>query len=560
MPRTAFLTLAVVSLIGCGTDPVPTLGSADAVADAIAETTSDGTSAPDVATAPDAAPDATAVEDVALPSDADAAVGPDSIPDASADASVSDVIEDGTGPDVPQDTSNTATTGSVTICLNPAGSGYPNPSYDNLVANGTWAGPWDGWGVVLEGPDASGRYCGTVSGLEPGTYEYVHAATGPADSFSGWGQSGNAPIGSACDINPTDDFGNFGFTITAGQHTDTCHRWDGCDCQAGPVEPYTCSLSPGRPSPVTIDGYQFLIDGVPTHLKGVAWSPIPVGQGPGSGGADWAGTVAQDAALMQAAGINAVRTYGPITDVSVLDTLLSHGIYVLMTVYYGYDETAQTAVDTLCQVKSHPAIIGWQVGNEWNYNNLGQNVTFDQAVATVGEVVAALKQNDSSRPVATVYGNLPPAGVQASLSNVDFWGLNIYSGISFYNLFNDWAALSNKPMFLAEYGADAYDGQAGAVDEATQATYVSALTQEIHANASVDGSGVCMGGMVFEFNDEWWKYSGGNWSEHDTAASWTNGAYPDPEIQEEWWGIVSIDRTPRQAYDAYSALTPPSAP
>ena len=210
--------------------------------------------------------------------------------------------------------------------------------------------------------------------------------------------------------------------------------------------------------------------------------------------------------------------------------------------------------------KHHPAILGWQVGNEWNYNNLGKNISFDEAVSTVAAVAAAIKDNDTTRPVATVYGGIPAPEVYNALSLIDFWGLNIYWGASFGDLFAQWSATKNKPMYLAEYGADAYNGQTNTVDEATQASFVTSLTQEIHANSSVNGSGPCAGGMVFEFNDEWWKYSGGSPNVHDTTPSWQNNGYPDPTIQEEWWGLVSIERTPRQAYEAYKALNAPTAP
>ena len=61
------------------------------------------------------------------------------------------------------------------------------------------------------------------------------------------------------------------------------------------------------------------------------------------------------------------------------------------------------------------------------------------------------------------------------------------------------------------------------------------------------------------FCDEWWKYGSGSPSVHDTAASWQNGTYPDPDIQEEWWGLVRLDRTPREAYYAYADLDAPIA-
>ena len=260
---------------------------------------------------------------------------------------------------------------------------------------------------------------------------------------------------------------------------------------------------------------------------------------------------------MAAAGINAVRTYGAITSREVLDILWDNGIYVVMTVFYGYSETPESAAETVCSLKDHPAIISWVVGNEWNYTNLAQPISFNEAVDEVGAVIDAIKANDTTRPASTIYGGLPPAWVINQLSNVDLWGSNHYPGSSFYNFFNDWAALSDGPLYLGEYGSDAYDSRIGAVNETMQAEFVESLTQELFNNASSTGSGVGVGGFVFEFNDEWWKYNGGGWGDHDTAPSWTNGAYPDNEIQEEWWGIVDIYRQPREAYERLRDLGTP---
>ena len=56
---------------------------------------------------------------------------------------------------------------------------------------------------------------------------------------------------------------------------------------------------------------------------------------------------------------------------------------------------------------------------------------------------------------------------------------------------------------------------------------------------------------AFSFGDEWWKYNGSAYVQ-DAESSWSNGAYPDPNMNEEWWGIVDIYRNPRQAYYTYS--------
>ena len=129
--------------------------------------------------------------------------------------------------------------------------------------------------------------------------------------------------------------------------------------------------------------------------------------------------------------------------------------------------------------------------------------------------------------------------------------------VAFGNFFNEWAALTDKPFYFGEYGADAYNGNIDAVDESSQANILSGLTQEIYSNASVNNSGVCSGGMVFEFNDEWWKYNGGSPWDHNTEPSWQNYGYPDPDMHEEWWGLVDINRVPRLAYETYRDMVAP---
>lgn len=332
--------------------------------------------------------------------------------------------------------------------------------------------------------------------------------------------------------------------------------FSGCDT---PWEETLCGHLPGLDTRVSVVGTQVLRGDTPIHMKGVAWSPVALGQVPWTHGADFLGTVDEDAALMADAGINVVRTYGPITDMEVLDVLWDHGISVMMTVFYGYDETALSATTQMCALKSHPAIMGWVVGNEWNYNNLGRSVSLSEATSAVQEVVDELLLNDKTRPVMTVYGGLPDAQTLTQLSNVSIWGTNIYPGDSFGGLFAGWAGRSSKPLVVAEYGSDAWDARINAENEEMQARFVTSLTEELFDHSSIYPDGVCAGGFVFEFNDEWWKYGSGNPGVHDTASSWQNGTYPDPDIHEEWWGLVRLDRTPREAYYAYGNLDAPTA-
>mmetsp|Transcript_28006 Transcript_28006/g.65387 ORF Transcript_28006/g.65387 Transcript_28006/m.65387 type:complete len:1025 (-) Transcript_28006:246-3320(-) len=305
---------------------------------------------------------------------------------------------------------------------------------------------------------------------------------------------------------------------------------------------------------VQVVGRQLIVDGHALHLKGVCWNPVPKG-GVHPKDLDFRGFVESDSRLMAQAGINAVRTYDAITDRDVLDILWKRGIYVLNTVYVWGKAPMDTVVKSVNAVKDHPSILMWVVGNEWNYNGLYVGLTFPDALARVKRAVQVIKENDSTHPVATVHGEIPNGNTLSALPDVDVWGVNKYSGLSFGDLFDQWAALSSAPIFLGEYGADAYNTQTSQVDEQAQAKATLELTQQIVQASSVHPGGVCIGGVIFEFADEWWKDGSGNPHEHDVGGvSPGGGPYPDMTFNEEWWGLVRYDGTPREAYRAYSRI------
>ena len=92
---------------------------------------------------------------------------------------------------------------------------------------------------------------------------------------------------------------------------------------------------------------------------------------------------------------------------------------------------------------------------------------------------------------------IPTAETLAALPSVDVWGINAYRGMTLSTLFDEWAAVSGKPMFMGEYGADAWDSRVGAESQVAQAEATTALVDEIAAN-SVRLGGVCSGGLIFE--------------------------------------------------------------
>ena len=312
-----------------------------------------------------------------------------------------------------------------------------------------------------------------------------------------------------------------------------------------------------RAQRISVAGRQLLIDGRPLHLKGVNWNPV------GRGGLhpqdlDFEGFVELDAELMAAAGINVVRTYESITSRRVLDILWARGIYVMNTVYIWGGAPVESLREKVNATKDHPAILMWVIGNEWNYNGLYVGLSHEESVQRVREATRLIKELDAEHPVATVYGGVPNEALLAQLPEVDAWGLNIYRGLGFGDLFQRWRERSERPMFLGEFGADAYNATLGREDQAAQAEATTALTQELVRESAVNG-GVCLGGLIFEFADEWWKDGAGRPDVHDVGgAAPGGGPHPDQVFNEEWWGLVEVDRTPRAAYRAYQEISIPS--
>lgn len=318
---------------------------------------------------------------------------------------------------------------------------------------------------------------------------------------------------------------------------------------------------------------RLVVNGQDFIVKGVCGITTPIGKDPSNPPYyRWWNDPANyttDFALMKAMGANTVRGYGEagITK-EALDCAYNNGIYVIVG-YWVNDwqdlsnpSVRQKMIDEFVELvennKDHPAVLMWAFGNEVDYSYPSRgpgNPNVRDWYTLLQEAAQAAKQVDPNHPILyvnqeiTEIGNTNLGADDASLSAVDIWGINVYRGSSFGDLFTEYRSRSSKPLLMAEWGCDAWDGTTGTEDQATQAEYDRALWLEINNN--LVPAGPCIGGTVFGWSDGWWK--AGTPSSHTTTAQWQNYAYSDPNMNEEWWGIVALnpdngDKVPREAY------------
>lgn len=314
-----------------------------------------------------------------------------------------------------------------------------------------------------------------------------------------------------------------------------------------------------------------IVNGESFIVKGVCGITTPIGKDPSNPPYyRWWNdpqNYTTDFALMKQMGANTVRGYGEVgISREALDCAYNNGIYVIVG-YWVNDwqdlsnpSARQKLINEFVQLvennKDHPAILMWAFGNEvdFSYPTHWQGADVRDWYTLLQEAALAAKAVDPNHPILYVNQEITEIGDanlgadDSSLSAVDIWGINSYRGSSFGNLFTEYRSRSNKPLLMAEWGCDAWNGLTGREDQATQAEYDRALWLEINNNLAPTGP--CIGGTVFGWSDGWWK--AGTPSSHTTTSQWQNEAYSDPNMSEEWWGIVALSQSggkqPREAY------------
>ncbi|OGX43832.1 MAG: hypothetical protein A3G38_04130 [Omnitrophica WOR_2 bacterium RIFCSPLOWO2_12_FULL_51_8] len=354
--------------------------------------------------------------------------------------------------------------------------------------------------------------------------------------------------------------------------------------------------------------YQLIVDSKPYIVKGVCYNPIPIGK---NYDYDWWSDPAKpwlaDGKLMQGMGVNTIRVYQAGSDPQavrkvVRDLYNLYRIRTIMGSWLGFweypcplygdrafrEKVKKEVLEMVNLYKDEPGVLFWTLGNENNYSCSGEVnpwssdeidkepdpqkkrvMRFRTYYSFVNELAREIHQADPHHPVALGNGELKGLEfARESAPDVDLIACIIYRGKTFGNLFKSLRFSFDRPVMLAEFGADAFNAYLKKEDQNMQAFFLESQWRQIYGNlaGNPQGAGNCLGGTSFEWLDEWWKHnesSADGWSAHDTESNWQNSSYyfdskeGTKNMNEEWFGIVSLSpetenglhkRVPRKAY------------
>jgi len=354
--------------------------------------------------------------------------------------------------------------------------------------------------------------------------------------------------------------------------------------------------------------FQLIINNKPYIIKGMVYNPVPIGKNHTYD--FWSDNLKPhiyDGKLMRDMGVNTIRVYQPgkyvkDTKMAMKDLYNLYRIRVAMGHWLGFWENPNYAdpvfrervkkdvLDMVRTFKDEKGILLWILGNENNVSfsfspqtmNLWTNDEIEklddpylkrQARARyyysfANEVAREIHRIDPNHPVVLANAELTDIDVAGEVTpDIDILGCSIYRGKSFGSFFREVARKFKRPVVITEFGCDRYDAFIEKEDQASQAEFITAEYEEIAKNTyKGNAEGNCLGCFVFEWTDEWWKFNeedAMSWDVHDTAASWSNGAYyfdikapQNMNINEEWWGICELkksrlgldERIPSRAY------------
>ena len=298
---------------------------------------------------------------------------------------------------------------------------------------------------------------------------------------------------------------------------------------------------------VRIDAQKIVVNDRPYLIKGICYHPVPKGSNERS-----FTSIDQDLSLMVEAGINTIRVYAPIDDVAILDKIHAAGIKLIVGFGYNqggiFDIASGSLLDYVTKYKTHPAILFWELGNEYNYHPEwfdGDINNWYTALEKTAQMIHAL---DANHPVSTAHGEIPTQEVLNENPSIDVWGVNVYRWDLPASLIEEWKSRSTKPLYFSEAGADSYmtiekDGYAAGENQKAQADATETILNQLFEDPKTV-SGV----TLFSFTDGWWKAGNPNQQDVGGWAPNSSGVPYDGAPNEEYWGIVDIERNKKEAF------------
>lgn len=298
---------------------------------------------------------------------------------------------------------------------------------------------------------------------------------------------------------------------------------------------------------VSVKDRQLLINKTIYFIKGICYNPVEKGHTERS-----FTNIDIDLAIMKEAGINTIRVYLPIEEVSVLDKIADAGIKVITS--FGYNQGGKNDIlsgsylDYINKFKNHKSILLWELGNEYNYHPEWFDGDIKNWYVSLQNAADAIHQNDPNHPVASAHGELPDSSALATSTNVDLWGLNVYRWDNPEKIFKQWSVLSDKPMYLSEAGSDSYMtitnyGFSEGENQHAQAQSLNNILNDVFEYKSIS-----TGVLVFSFTDELWKAGNPDIQDIGGWAPASSGVPYDGTANEEYWGILNVDRDKKEAF------------
>lgn len=299
---------------------------------------------------------------------------------------------------------------------------------------------------------------------------------------------------------------------------------------------------------VEIKDKKMIVDGKPFYMKGICYHPVKIGKTKRS-----FETLTEDLTLMKEAGINTIRVYEPIDNIQVLDEIHNAGIKVVISFGYNqkgrFDIVSGTFINYIRKYKDHDAILMWELGNEYNYNPQWFGGDINNWYKSMEFVAQIIQLEDPSRLVSSAHGDLPSIDALNIAPSIQIWGMNVYRWDQPQSIFEEWEAISDKPMYFAELGADSYMTKSTENYKKGENQLAQADANRIILEKVLSNNDKNIGSFIFQFTDGLWK--AGNPKKQDTGGSAPNsdGTPYDGTANEEFWGIVDINRNKKITFD-----------